>query len=126
QRNRLKMILNIYELSKLSSKYIQDELSASKSLLLEELLNENSDNRKLFDRLIKAEQIKRSLDHFDSLDVDSSWRRAKRKRFSKRLKKVAPYIAYAATITGVIFSIFFLFPKNEKEQTLVQVTQIQI
>jgi len=118
------MKIDVYKLSKLISKHVQNELSASERLLLEEWLGENLDNRRLFERLIKTEQLKRSLDHFNSLNVDSSWKRAKRKRFVTKVKNLTPYIGYAASIVGVIFTMFLLFPKNNKEQTAAKNSQI--
>lgn len=114
------MNLNTYELSELISKQIREELSDREIQLLNDWINASADNKKLYERLVESERIRTSFDYFDSLDVDSSWRKAKRRRFNKRIKSLTPYIAYAATIAGIIFSILILSPDRNTGPSLAE------
>lgn len=120
------MNLSLYELSELVSKYIQQKLSDSENLLLKDWLDKSDDNKQLFDRLIQAESIKKSFDYFNSLDIDAGWEKAKRNRRIKRIKSFMPQIAYAATIAGILFSLFLFLPKTEKKPALKQETHITL
>ena len=115
------MNISPYKLSKLISKYIQQILSESERLLLDKWLNASIENKELFDRLIQIERVKRGLDYFDSLDVELEWKKAKRKKTIKKLKTVTPYLGYAASIIGILFTLFlFLSKENAKKVPLQQ------
>lgn len=108
------MNLHPYELADLIARHIQQKLSAEESLHLLEWLNESEDNQRLFDHLMKAEQVKDSFDFFDSLDVDSAWKKADKKRKIQRIKKVVTYLGYAAALTGIIFSFLLFLPQEQQ------------
>ncbi|MET3113209.1 transmembrane sensor [Pedobacter sp. CG_S7] len=110
------MNISPYKLSALISKYIQQDLSESERLLLDEWVSLSNDNKQLFDHLIQVKQVKRGLDYLESLDIDLEWKKAKRKRTIKKLKVVTPYLGYAATIIGVLFTLFLFLAKENVEK----------
>ncbi len=115
------MNLSPYELSDLIARHIQQKLSADESVRLLEWLNASDKNQRLFDRMVKAEQVKESFDFFDTLDTDAAWKKVERKRNLSRIKTLTPYLAYAAAIACVIFTITVFLPKPLPPQELVEV-----
>ena len=107
------MNLHPYELADLIARHIQQKLSAEESMCLLEWMNESEDNQRLFDHLVKAEQVKDSFDFFDSLDVDAAWKKADRKRKIRGIKKVGVYLGYAAALAGIIFSTLIFLPQEQ-------------
>jgi transmembrane sensor len=108
------MNLNPYELADLIARHIQQKLSAHESVCLLEWLNESEDNQRLFDHLVKAEQVKDSFDFFDAVDADTAWKKANRKRNFRNIKKVASYLGYAAAVACIIFSFLIFLPKEQQ------------
>ncbi|MEJ5963582.1 FecR family protein [Pedobacter immunditicola] len=107
------MNLHPYKLADLIARHIQEKLSAEESVCLLEWLNESEDNQRLFDRLVKAEQVKDSFDFFDALDVDAAWKKADRTRKIRSIKKAASYLGYAAALAGIIFSFLIFLPQEQ-------------
>lgn len=117
------MNISPYELSKLISKFIQKKLSADENLQLEAWIAENDAHKQLFDRLIEAEHVKDGLAYFDEINVDLEWSKAKKRRRIKQIKAIVPYIGYAATIIGVLFTLNLYLPQKAA-QPLVQQTHV--
>lgn len=115
-----------YELSKLISKHIQGKTSEEEEWQLAQWLDEDSENQELFERLVEAEQLEHGLKYFDSLDVDSSWKKAKKSRLISRSKKALPYIGYAATIVGILFSISLFFADRSQSHPSEQSRQVSV
>mgnify|MGYP003945609681 CR=1 FL=1 len=107
------MNLHPYELADLIARHIQQKLSAEESMCLLEWMNESEDNQRMFDHLVKAEQVKDSFDFFHSLDVDVAWKKADRKRKIRSIKKAGAYLGYAAALAGIIFSTLIFLPQEQ-------------
>ncbi len=106
------MSLNPYQLSELITRYIQQKLSESDQLRLDQWLNESDDHQKLFDRLVETEKLKSGLEYFDTIDLDAQWEKAKLRSF--RSNRLRPYLWYAASIAAILISVFVFWPKNDQ------------
>jgi len=106
------MSLNPYQLSELITRYIQQKLSESDRLRLDQWLNESDDHQKLFDRLVGTEKLKTGLEYFDNIDLDAQWEKAKARSF--RPNRLRPYLWYAASVAAVLISVFVFWPKNDQ------------
>ncbi len=109
-----------FETAELIFRYIQNKLSEEEGLKLEQWLQKEPENKKLFDRIISEKAIRNKLKKYEGYDLDKAWEKIAQKKTGSgktRIMPVRKLIGYAAAISiPLLIGAYYLFLNNHAKE----------
>lgn len=118
-----------YHISHLLAKAQIDDLSVDESKEIEQWLNENEENKALYEAILEGKRRKERDAYVDALDLDKAWKRIETQTQLKagrilRLKDWMGRIAVILLFGAILSAVYFMTRKTEVPQ-LAQQTVIE-
>lgn len=114
---------SLFEISDLIAEYLGGELSPAQEARLEEWLNEDENNQKLFDSICSKTTLNSKIRAYQETDSESAYLRFISKRRSLKMRSVIRIFGAAAAVVGLLFVGWQL---HQKPIDTVQVAQVVI